>query len=94
MPVSLFDIDENVIAPEGGVFQVDDLKTYTLRSDAELTELRPHVQFLPGFDRRAASVCFENFVGRAEVGPLRFEVAHSKLTDEGFQSMQIGRAHV
>lgn len=72
-----------------GVFPVSDLKTYLLDAGKGCTtpEWPPYVEHLKGTDGRFATVCFENYVGQAEVGGLRFDVRGSKLTGEQFERM-------
>lgn len=88
--MKLFDQrEEKPIEAQDGVFIVSDLRTYTLDAGEGGTapEWTPYVAHLPGTNGRYATVCFENYVGRAEVGGLSFNVQGSKLDDAQFEAM-------
>ncbi len=85
---TLTDASGNPVELRDGVFIVQDLATYELEGTDPLPPLLPYVRPLHANGGRIAEVCFENFVGCAQVGPLRFEVRHSKLSDAGFSAMR------
>lgn len=89
MTARLFDRQGVAVEAVDGVFPVFDLREYTLEADADegtLPELPPHVRRLAR-DGHIVRVCFDNYVGLAEVGSMRFDVTHSKLTSEQFNEL-------
>ncbi|WP_437318177.1 DUF2357 domain-containing protein [Sorangium sp. So ce385] len=73
-----------------GAFVVHDQRTYLLRSEEPLGAGTRHLTIQPGSSGRVATLCFNNYVGLAQVAGLRFRVRHAKLTEPAFTAMLDG----
>lgn len=76
-----------------GAFVVVDQREYIVHSDESLTEISGLLSLLPISsiaENRVARLCFENYVGLAQVAGERFQVKNSKLSEEAFEAMLDG----
>lgn len=72
---------------DDGAFVVVDQRDYILRAETAFTEVKGLLSVLPVDEGRVATLCFDNYVGLAEVAGERFRVKHSKLSPETFEAM-------
>ena len=73
-----------------GAFLVHDQRRYVILSPKPLVAHGQVLKVQPLSDGLRGSLYFENYVGLAEIGGLRFRVQHSKLTEEAFTRMLDG----
>lgn len=80
-----------LITPDdSGAFVVRDQRHYIVRSSSPLTAYGQVLQINPLSDGLLGTLYFENYVGRAEIHGLRFDVQHSKLTSSAFAKLLDG----
>ncbi|WP_272424511.1 DUF2357 domain-containing protein [Polyangium jinanense] len=73
-----------------GVFAIHDQRRYVIRSETALVPHEPVLQVQPLSEGRLGTLYFQNYVGLAEMGGLRFRVQHAKLTETAFSRMLDG----
>lgn len=73
-----------VLRSEAGAFGVYDRHEYLVESSEPLPPNHPFLKVLPLEGGRVGNLCFENYVGLAELAGARFRVRNSKLSEESF----------
>lgn len=90
--MEVHDANTGKVVPRGedGAFVVVDQREYIVKSDESLTEIAGLLSVLPVDENRVGRLCFENYVGLAQVAGERFQVKNSKLSEEAFEAMLDG----